>query len=593
MPEYLAPGVFVEETSFRPKSIQGVATSTTAFVGPTRRGPIGMASDVITSFGEFERLYGGLGDLVWGGSTRAVNYMAHAVKAYFDNGGARLYVARTFSPRAIDGATTRAANSAGAAVAGLSDPPTTVGTFRARAPGAGGNGVVVAHQKAAPASAATLNAAPLGALARTGTGAAATYFEKTSSGWRDAADAALDLASLPAGTALITLNLELLPGAANRRAPAEGGPIVLEGLGFGSAHPRALATVLPATPSSRSAALAQPYWFDQAGGTTAFQLREALFPAGEETVFALTGGDDGAEPLASSDDAEFAGYAAALAALEEVWDVAIVAAPGHSALASTTFQAVQGQLLSHAQRLGYRFAVLDTPPRQGVGDAREVRGRISSTYGALYYPWVIVANPGARPADESIPKELALPPSGFMCGIYARNDIERGVWKAPANEVVRGALRFEREVSRGEQEVLNPEGINCLRSFFGRGHRVWGARTVSTDPEWIYVNVRRYFLYLGNSIDRSTQWAVFEPNGPMLWANIRDTITSFLFAEWKTGALLGATPEAAFFVRCDRSTMTQADLDAGRLICEIGVAVVKPAEFVIFRIGQKTASAQN
>lgn len=179
-----------------------------------------------------------------------------------------------------------------------------------------------------------------------------------------------------------------------------------------------------------------------------------------------------------------------------------------------------------------------------------------------------------------------------MTGIYARNDAERGVWKAPANEVVRGALRFEREVNQRQQEVLNPEGINCLRYFFGRGNRVWGARTVSSDPEWKYVNVRRYFIYLERSIDRSTQWAVFEPNGERLWANVRETVSAFLYNEWRSGALLGTSPEEAFFVRCDRSTMTQDDLDNGRLICEIGVAVLKPAEFVIFRIGQKTADAR-
>jgi hypothetical protein len=158
--------------------------------------------------------------------------------------------------------------------------------------------------------------------------------------------------------------------------------------------------------------------------------------------------------------------------------------------------------------------------------------------------------------------------------------------------VVRNAIRFEREITHGQQEVLNPEGINCLRFFFGRGYRIWGARTVSSDPEWKYINVRRYFIYLEHSIDRSTQWAVFEPNGQRLWANIRDTITAFLYNEWRSGALLGANPEEAFFVRCDRSTMTQSDLDNGRLICEIGVAPLKPAEFVIFRIGQKTADAR-
>ncbi|HWC78205.1 MAG TPA: phage tail sheath C-terminal domain-containing protein, partial [Blastocatellia bacterium] len=173
------------------------------------------------------------------------------------------------------------------------------------------------------------------------------------------------------------------------------------------------------------------------------------------------------------------------------------------------------------------------------------------------------------------------------------NDIERGVFKAPANEVVRGALRFDLDINFAQQQVLNPLGVNCLRYLSGRGFRVWGARTATSDPEWKYVNVRRYFNYLEASIDRGTQWAVFEPNGERLWANIRDTVSSFLLNEWKSGALLGATTEEAFFVRCDRSTMTQNDLDNGRLICLIGVAVVKPAEFVIFRIGQKTADARS
>jgi phage tail sheath protein FI len=240
----------------------------------------------------------------------------------------------------------------------------------------------------------------------------------------------------------------------------------------------------------------------------------------------------------------------------------------------------------------YRFAVLDTPDAQEVSQARDIRARMDTTYAALYYPWVTVANPLWRPGQDTIPREINMPPSGFVTGIYARTDVNRGVWKAPANEIVRGALRFEREITHGQQEVLNPEGINCLRFFFGRGYRVWGARTASSDPEWKYVNVRRYFIYLEHSIDRSTQWAVFEPNGPRLWANIVDTITAFLFNEWRNGALFGSTPDEAFFVRCDRSTMTQADWDNGRLICEIGVSPLRPAEFVIFRIGQKTADAQ-
>ena len=587
MPEYLAPGVFVEETSFRPKSIQGVGTSTTAFAGPARKGPLGAASDVITSFLEFERLYGGLDDLVWGGNTRVTNHLAHSAKAFFDNGGGRLYVTRVFTPRAIGGGqATQAGNAASARVGAEGSE---AGFFRARFPGAGLNGIVIAYLKGAPASANTLNAAPTGSLA----GTTDTFWLKAADGsWADASDSALDLTSLPEGIQLLTLNLELRPGAANREDDAEGGPIVHERLGFGPGHPRRLADALAENPTSRAQALAQPYWFDQTDGTTAFDLRAALFPSGSETVFTLTGGDDGAAPVTSDDNDEIVSYEDALALLEEISDVAIVAAPGHSAVADA-FQGTQNALITHAERMRYRIAVLDTQRGASVGAARTVRGRVDSSHAALYYPWVVVPNPAARPTDDTIPKELTLPPSGFVCGIYARNDVTRGVWKAPANEVVRGALRFEREISRGEQEVLNPEGINCLRSFFGRGHRVWGARTVSSDPEWIYVNVRRYFIYLEHSIDRSTQWAVFEPNGPRLWSNITDTVSSFLFAEWRSGGLLGATPEEAFFVRCDRTTMTQADLDNGRLICEIGVAVLKPAEFVIFRIGQKTADAQS
>jgi phage tail sheath protein FI len=178
-----------------------------------------------------------------------------------------------------------------------------------------------------------------------------------------------------------------------------------------------------------------------------------------------------------------------------------------------------------------------------------------------------------------------------MAGIYARSDIERGVHKAPANETVRGILRFSRNVTKGEQDVLNPEGINAFRYFEGRGLRIWGARTISSDPEWIYLNVRRLFIFLEHSIDRGTQWAVFEPNNEELWLKVRLTIESFLTDVWRTGALMGTRPEEAFFVRCDRTTMSQGDLDNGRLVVLIGVAPTKPAEFVIFRIGQWTADA--
>jgi phage tail sheath protein FI len=250
-------------------------------------------------------------------------------------------------------------------------------------------------------------------------------------------------------------------------------------------------------------------------------------------------------------------------------------------------------LISHAEKpRAYRIAVLDTPANLTPSQARLERARIDSHRAAIYYPWVTVANPLARPGTTE-KREIQLPPSGFLCGIYARNDVEKSVAKAPANEVVRSALRFERDVNFAENQMLNPLGVNCLRFFPGRGYRVWGARTASSDPEWKYVNVRRFFNYLEASIDRGTQWAVFENNGERLWSNIRETVESFLYNEWISGNLLGSTPKEAYFVRCDRSTMTQNDLDNGRLICLIGVAALKPAEFVIFRIGQKTAEAKS
>jgi len=207
-------------------------------------------------------------------------------------------------------------------------------------------------------------------------------------------------------------------------------------------------------------------------------------------------------------------------------------------------------------------------------------------------PWVYTPNPLAV-AGTASPAQILVPPTGFMAGIYARSDTENSVAKAPANEVVLGAVDFERHINFAEQSVLNPLGINCLRFFPDRGYRVWGARTVSSDTELMYINVRRYLIYLEHSIDSGTQWAVFENNGPSLWARVTDSIDSFLNNEFAAGNLLGTSASNAYFVRCDRTTMTQNDLDNGRMICLIGVALLKPAEFVIFRIGQMTASAQS
>jgi hypothetical protein len=259
-------------------------------------------------------------------------------------------------------------------------------------------------------------------------------------------------------------------------------------------------------------------------------------------------------------------------------DIALVAVPG------VTDEAVQAALLVHCELLKYRFAVLDgKPATSDISKIESHRNNYDSKYGGYYTPWL-------RTLDLSTGREMLNPPSGYVLGICARVDNERGVHKAPANEVVRGITDVELRFGDGEQDVLNPKGINLIREFEGRGIRVWGARTTTSDTEWKYVNVRRLFIFLEHSIDRGTQWVVFEPNTESLWQRVVETIESFLFGVWKSGALMGTKPEEAYFVRCDRTTMTQDDIDNGRLVCLIGVAPAYPAEFVIFRIGQFTAS---
>ena len=313
----------------------------------------------------------------------------------------------------------------------------------------------------------------------------------------------------------------------------------------------------------------------------------------------LTGGHDGviASPAdlagQEADPDDVTKTATGLAALGEVDDIAIVALPDGGAYDDLTdCQAAADALIAHAELLRYRIAVIDPPPSCSMTQIRNFRGQFDSEYAALYHPWIEILDPTERPAQGAPPARLLIPPSGPVTGIYARSDIARGVYKAPANEVVLGLTKFEININKPRQDVLNPEGINALRFFEGRGNRVWGARTMSSDPEWKYVNVRRLFIYLEHSIDKGTQWAVFEPNNERLWANIRSTIEDFLLVQWKQGALMGSKPEEAFFVRCDRTTMTQNDLDNGRLICLIGVAPTYPAEYVIFRIGQWTADSQ-
>ncbi|MEU2671047.1 phage tail sheath family protein [Streptomyces sp. NPDC007164] len=295
--------------------------------------------------------------------------------------------------------------------------------------------------------------------------------------------------------------------------------------------------------------------------------------------------------VARLDPSEYVGDAAArtgFAGLEAIDEITMVAVPDlmsayqRGDIDADGVKAVQLAVISHCEQMGDRVAILDTPPGMNAQRVRAWRNDdagYDSRYATVYYPWVKVFDPAT--GHNSL-----VPPSGHVAGVWARSDGERGVHKAPANEVIRGALDLEIRLSKGEQDLLNPIGVNCVRAFPGRGIRIWGARTLSSDPAWRYLNVRRLFNYLEESILLGTQWVVFEPNDDRLWSSIRRNVTAFLTEEWRRGALFGRTAEEAFYVKCDRDNNPQESIDLGQVVCEIGVAPVKPAEFVIFRLAQ-------
>lgn len=629
MPEYLAPGVYVEEVSFRQKTIEGVSTSTAGFIGPTRFGPIFGPPPLLTSFLDFERIYGGLDQLDFEG-TVVTNHLAHGVRAFFENGGSRLYVARAFEHTDETPAEWEAH-----AFDDIGSPPSGL-TLRARYPGKAGNFHVTFDFRVGPnifgiddGIAGLRGALPgdvvlvASALQPPGTDARLNWLERDFDPVREVdtyrlrtnSDPSEPGASLATDLADVTarvVTVDVTVGGMGRFMSE----IFWEGLAPHPTHRQSLVRMFAADPVNRFAALNVPLVVDT-DLPNGVEILETLLgpvlvndpgmpPAGDASELLeqfvtdpsrtirlqrrLEGGHDGEMPGNASytGDADAEGNMSGLLAFEELDDISIVAAPGSSMVEADPDESItiQQLLISHCERMRYRIAVLDSPEGALVGGIREYRGGLDSKHAGLYYPWVEIMDPVTE-------GEIYAPPSGFVAGIYARNDVERGVHKAPANEIVRLAIDFEQRLNKAQQDVLNPEGVNCLRFFQGRGFRVWGARTITSDPEWKYVNLRRYFAFLEHSIDKGTQWAVFEPNGRILWDNLRRTVEDFLFAEWKGGHLLGDKPEEAYFVKCDLTTMTQNDLDNGRLVCLVGVAPLRPAEFVIFRIGQKTLTSRS
>jgi hypothetical protein len=614
MPEYLAPGVYVEEVSFRSKSIEGVPTSTTGFAGMTQYGPVHYPGGpltteprLITSFIEFERVYGGL-DVLHAPmpADERLPYTSHAARAFFLNGGQRLYISRVFAPR-VQG------NTEDWGVASRAIPVSgTTATWRARWPGAYGNVQVrteVVRSKniaySAPntyGGAVQVTRAKLGAIVEVITGGATPPTDNDNLTLANLAEIDIDPAD---GRQLFRRGGgTFLPGATDVIQLVEAHVIVSVDqdrrddyfeIGVQPDQKRYVGHILDRDNPEDESAVVWLDWTPPTGNDVAASLLVALQ---QNPTPRLAGGHDGVVPTpddllghaADLDDVTI--KATGLEALGEIDDIAIEALPDGGAYDNVVdATAAADALIGHAERMRYRIAVVDGMQNSSMNAIRHFRGQFDSKYAALYHPWIEILDPTQRPAQGAPPRRILLPPSGFVCGIYARSDIQRGVHKAPANEVVLGLTKFEININKARQDVLNPEGINALRFFEGRGNRVWGARTLSSDPEWKYVNVRRLFIFLEHSIDKSTQWAVFEPNNDRLWRNIRQTIEDFLLTLWRDGALIGDKPEAAYFVHCDRTTMTQNDLDNGRMIALIGVAPTKPAEYVIFRIGQWTGDA--
>ncbi len=507
MPEYLSPGVYVEELSTGPRPIEGVSTSTLGFVGQTERGPTNPR--LITSFLDYQRLYGRL--------SAEQSYLPYAIKGFFDNGGQRAYLTRVTG------------NAAAPATAGQDLIISAIGS------GGWGNGL----------------------------------FARIDAGKRN-------------GFRLTILYYGSPPGAlqgdpldpANRADPRPDASEVYDNL---SAEPESSTYVV--TVVNGASHLVTVSWAanHQAGAAPA---------AMPYTKF--QNGTDGAAAIGLAD------YQAGLARLDPVDDISILCIPDE---VRPGLGQIRADLQNNCELNRYRFAIMQVD--QGQGDVGTfvtgpLAGYPDSSYVGLYYPWINVV-------DSATDETVLIPPGGHVAGIYARTDDERGVHKAPANEEVRGLLLADRgdtrplefTITKGEHDELNPVGVNVIRDFrhANRGIRVWGARTRSADPLWKYVNVRRLFIFLEKSIDEGTQWVVFEPNDEPTWAAVRRSITNFLVRVWRDGALMGPTQDDAFFVKCDRTTMTDDDILNGRLICYIGVAPVRPAEFVIIRISQKTIEA--
>lgn len=539
---YQTPGVYVEEMPPGSRPIEGVGTSVAAFVGFAEMGPRHKPT-LVTNWSQFVDKFG---------SFHEGYYLAHSVYGYFSNGGGTCFVVN-IAPSLAPQALVPAAADGG-------KPTFEVYAIR-QGLKVSGVSVEISYGDGPPALPPAAPAAP-------------------------AAEGAEE--SKPADPPAVRPKLFGKGADSAAKAPDPTTPFTMN-VKRGSA-------VLESYESVTMDRDARGYVETAVNGVSQFIwlnvpiTKGPLAPAPKAGSFEMRTPTSTTLQISTTDFVGKVQDRSGIEGLEAIDEITIVCAPDlmsaykRGLIGDDALAGLQKAMLTHCENMQDRVAIIDAPPDLDPQEMLEWRNKtmIDSQYGALYYPWLKVLDP----LDPTGKRLLSIPPSGHMAGIWARTDSERGVHKAPANEVVRGAVDVVQQITHGEQGLLNPKGVNCIRTFGTRGIRVWGARTVSSDAAWKYINVRRFFNYIEESIKQGTQWVVFEPNDFGLWQRIKRDITSFLLRPYRDGALFGATAEQAFYVKCDEETNPPDVIDAGMVIIEIGMCPVKPAEFVVFRVSQ-------
>lgn len=558
MAEYFSPGVYVEEYDNSPRSIEGVGTSTAGFIGLAEKGPVVGAPLLVTNFKDFTRQFGGfLSEFSFG----EYRFLANSVEQFFVNGGTRCYVSRVAPEDA-----TAASKKVG---------PLTI---EATNPGKWGNRIQVTLSTSSSKKMQLIAATKEGYIAKSVDGfregdivycegeynKIATIYDNTVTFEKAFEKDPVDKNIIPKVVLFrITVNVSV-------RYNDE-----VENFGDVTFNP------------------ADPYFILNRMSTSEL-VKVSCDPITEiaNPVAQILGDENGMITLENGSDGSISKITAAtfigvdngpgnrtgIESFVENNLISMIAIPG------ITNPEVQVALVAHCENLKSRFAVLDMPEEMyKTADLTEFRNIIDSTYAAFYHPWIQVF-------DRAANKPGYIPPSGAIMGIYSRTDITRGVHKAPANETV-FCTGLKVNYTKGEQDILNPVGVNLIRALPGQGIRVWGARTASSNSAFKYVNVRRLFIYVEESIKANTNWVVFEPNDSALWQRVLMSVSSFLDGMWRSGMLSGTSPQEAYFVEIGPATMSRDDIMNGRLICNIGIAPSRPAEFVIFRVTQHTAEA--